>query len=424
MSAVLRDVDLSRCSKLLTVLSSLRAQTAALSKVHEHREELAQLQLRIRRLGSVNCDLFLERVAAVEALIDKALVVAAAAGAVAVEARAELDAPAPPTLDGIRADAERQLHLEADAYSDGESESDFLLHSSRSGQSGVAIELVPIDARSNRTRREARAPPPAAHLQSACFSAILPILAAYFPHEATLLASTCREGRESAAAWMVLSKTPRGLWGRTALMDSARLNDCERVAWLLLCARADASASGLDGATALHIAASKNAVDSVEALLKHGVDVHACDAAQRTPLRCAGDAGALEALRVLVQARSLVNFPDTSGCTPLMGAATFDRAGAITLLAQKGADVDLSFDAFGRTALHLAASLGKLNAVRALLAARADVTATTTDGRTALRCAEDNLKALRHVDARVYGAETRGKKLTAVVAELRAARRG
>ena len=90
-------------------------------------------------------------------------------------------------------------------------------------------------------------------------------------------------------------------------------------------------------------------------------------------------------IRLAVEHGAEVNapYPKFGGFTPLIVAASGGAAGAVRVLHELGAEVDLA-DEHGFTPLHRAALSGRADAVRVLLELGADATARTSDKKTAL----------------------------------------
>jgi hypothetical protein len=94
-----------------------------------------------------------------------------------------------------------------------------------------------------------------------------------------------------------------------------------------------------------------------------------------------------EAVQALVKAGADVDARDTWGMTALHRAAHYGAAGAVRALLAAGANVGAGGSFRGPTPLHLAAQSGRQEAIgtmEALLAGGADVNAPDTGGRTPL----------------------------------------
>lgn len=218
--------------------------------------------------------------------------------------------------------------------------------------------------------------------------------------------------------------------GNTALISSAQLSDAPAVVERLLAAGAEVTAANEEGETPLHAAAgATNDPAVIRLLLEAGASLEAevsnhwdgatplvyaarwntNPAVVRTLLEAGADpgvtigdgetalhqtaAGSIEpaVARTLVRSAGLApNARDADGETPLHEAARNDRVAAkmIAMLVELGADIDARRRVDGRTALHVAASLGRAAAVQALLDAGASARLRDGAGERALDLAE------------------------------------
>lgn len=102
---------------------------------------------------------------------------------------------------------------------------------------------------------------------------------------------------------------------------------------------ADASASGLDGNSALHTAAAVQDPQYLQLLLAHGVAVNPRNAVTgATPLAAAVLAGREEQLRLLLVSGADITLSDRLGDTPLHVAAKINAPQLALMLLQAGAD--------------------------------------------------------------------------------------
>jgi ankyrin repeat protein len=132
------------------------------------------------------------------------------------------------------------------------------------------------------------------------------------------------------------------------------------------------------GCCGLHIAAEKNYVDVVKALLEAGVEVNIRSEKQKlTPLISAACCGSLEAVKVLIEAGADVDAQSSTGNTALMLAIDRGKIDVATTLIDSGANLEIKGQK-GWTALHNAASggdKGYREVAEALLKAKASVDA-------------------------------------------------
>jgi ankyrin repeat protein len=170
------------------------------------------------------------------------------------------------------------------------------------------------------------------------------------------------------------------------LVDAAKNQDAEQVR-TLLDRHADVNVRSEDGSTALLWAAHWNDLATAELLVRAGADVNAANDLRMTPLvqACTNGSGSLVAL--LLNAGAHPNTPVATGETPLMTCARSGDVAAVRLLLGRGADVNAAEPTQHQTALMWAAAERHVDVVRTLIEARANLTAQTTLGFTALHFA-------------------------------------
>ena len=128
-----------------------------------------------------------------------------------------------------------------------------------------------------------------------------------------------------------------------------------------------------DGTTALHWAAYRADLDTVDLLLRAGAAVDAANRYGVTPVSLAASGGYGDIVERLLDAGA---DPDTSlpgGQTVLMSAARAGDVQAVEALIARGADVNTAEETRGQTALMWAAGEGHADAIRRLLKAGADL---------------------------------------------------
>lgn len=206
-----------------------------------------------------------------------------------------------------------------------------------------------------------------------------------------------RDSRPQASAEVLRLLAPGGnpngrdaVHGRTALMWAARLGDAaafER----LLGAGAGVDARDGEGLTPLmHFcqAEDRGMADAfVPALLARGADPRTVDIYDRPVLYHAIEKGNLGCARLLLDHGVDANQGAMGGYPPpLAYAAALGQVGVMAALLERGAAIE-GGDAYGRTALMLAADNGQFEAVRWLLEHGAHVDRADASGRTALQIA-------------------------------------
>ena len=170
---------------------------------------------------------------------------------------------------------------------------------------------------------------------------------------------------------------------------------------------------GEDGASLLHLAAGRGAIESMRLLLGRGTDANVRDRRLRTPLHYAAEEGQEEAVRLLAERGAEVNAQDEQGWTPMRLAVHGGNVEVLRLLADRGAETDIfAMAALGdvdRTSalldedpalvkardettsgfspLHYAAQYGRRELAELLLAKGADPEGADALGTTPLRIA-------------------------------------
>ena len=167
------------------------------------------------------------------------------------------------------------------------------------------------------------------------------------------------------------------------LIEAVKAEDVQAVR-ALLDGRADVSAAQPDGATALHWASYRDALDLAGLLIEAGAGVDAPNDYGVTPLALACENGAARMVRRLLAAGADPNVPRETGETPLMTCARTGSLGAVAELLARGADPRRAESERGQTALMWAAGEGHTPVARVLVAHGADVRARSAAGFTPL----------------------------------------
>ncbi|MDE7141090.1 MAG: ankyrin repeat domain-containing protein, partial [Treponemataceae bacterium] len=173
--------------------------------------------------------------------------------------------------------------------------------------------------------------------------------------------------------------------GKTALMwaiDAGYGGLCKETAELLIKAGADVNAKSKGnysyGKTALMMVASKEDwKDIAELLIKAGADVNAKDKYGWTALMSAASAGNKDTAELLIKAGADMNAKDKDGETALISAAMSDHKDIAEILIKAGADSRIAL-------IQAVKDYNKLNALKLLIKAGADVNATDSEGISVL----------------------------------------
>jgi serine/threonine-protein phosphatase 6 regulatory ankyrin repeat subunit B len=234
-------------------------------------------------------------------------------------------------------------------------------------------------------------------------------------HDAQLLAAAQQNSpaalRESLAAGA--SANARGADGSTALLYAAHFGATETVS-ALLAAKADPNLTNRYGVGPLHEAALRGDAAMLRALLDAGATVDLALPQGETALMLVSRTSSVDAARLLIERGANVNVVEQwQGQTPLMYAAAHDRGEVAAALLAAGADANartpindlperkaavryfVEIPLAGLTPVMFAARSGAVSALRALIAAKADLDAKTPEGFTPVVIALDNL----HFDA-------------------------
>lgn len=163
---------------------------------------------------------------------------------------------------------------------------------------------------------------------------------------------------------------------RPAVIDAAKNGDRAALRALIL-KKSDVNQPDNDGATALHWAAYRDDLDSVDLLIAAGANVNAANDLGATPLWNACTNASTPVAKRLLDAGANPNLALLAGETPLMAAARTGKATVAELLIAKGANANARGPR-GQTALMWAAAERHPDVVKVLLG-RADVHARSEE---------------------------------------------
>ena len=159
--------------------------------------------------------------------------------------------------------------------------------------------------------------------------------------------------------------------------DAAMRSDTETVRSLLR-AGSDVNAAQGDGMTALHWTALNGDVATMQILLYAGANLEPTTRlGGYTPLHLASREGRSETVVMLLEARSDASRLTDTGVTALHLAAQAGRPEVVVALLEHGADVNVRDTNSERTPLMFATAGSRLEAIKTLIAAGADVSAET-----------------------------------------------
>lgn len=140
--------------------------------------------------------------------------------------------------------------------------------------------------------------------------------------------------------------------------------------------------------TSLEYWAMRRQAEIVKLLLKLGADPNQPGSTGSVPLADAALKGDVEAVRALLAKGARTNVISPAGMQPIHEAALGDNAEVLRELVAAGADKNARSRDESITPLHIAASMGKVKAVEALISLGADRTLKDARGRTPLETAD------------------------------------
>lgn len=145
-----------------------------------------------------------------------------------------------------------------------------------------------------------------------------------------------------------------------------------------------------DNLTSLHLAAAFSDVRVVHVILKTGISMHTKDSLGRTALDIASMTPSLKVARFLLDRGADPFMSDNCDLGTLRFAKATNSSGSIAAIDASGVELDVdALDESGRSALHIAASMGYTVVVQALISCRAKIHAVDHRGRTPLYCAAE-----------------------------------
>jgi ankyrin repeat protein len=152
---------------------------------------------------------------------------------------------------------------------------------------------------------------------------------------------------------------------------------------LLLRNYADVNAKSKTGLTTLHIAANYGKIESVQELVKNGANLNAKDNKNRAPLYYCIQNGHYKVAKFLLDNGSTIE----DGAELLCRAASSDFPDGISLLLERGVNVNAKEAKDGKTSLHCASIEGSNKCVKVLLGAGADPNCIDNLNSSPLSCA-------------------------------------
>src|SRR5579863_916600 len=182
------------------------------------------------------------------------------------------------------------------------------------------------------------------YILSACGVVLMASLAAFSASNpaGSPVADAAQKGDKAAVRALIQQKADVNVAqpdGATAIQWAAYRNDLE-IADLLIAAGANVKTPNHDGATALVLASINGSGPMIGKLLAAGADANERDPNQETPIMFAARNGNVDAIKVLVDHKADVNAKEKlRGTTALMWAAEQVHPEAVKALVAAGADV-------------------------------------------------------------------------------------
>ena len=176
--------------------------------------------------------------------------------------------------------------------------------------------------------------------------------------------------------------------GRTALHWAARENRGEIVT-LLLESKADINAQDRTGKGPITLAAETGSADATLRLANAGASLTNRDSIGGTPLSWACGLGTAETVEILLNKGADATIIDVNGLSPLIWAAGIGKPESVAILLKRNPNLDLNLKdgVTGDSALMRAVRSGKVESVRLLIEAKADVNSVNKQGYSPMQLA-------------------------------------
>ena len=145
----------------------------------------------------------------------------------------------------------------------------------------------------------------------------------------------------------------------------------------------DINCIGINGNTALHLAADQGHIEIVKLLLENGAEINIGDLNNSTPIFNAIRNINLEVVKYLISKGASLDVNDIYKCTPLLASVYANRSNEmIKLLIDSGSNVNYQNPIDGQTSLMVASHFNNKEIRNLLLMKGADIHATDINGLT------------------------------------------
>jgi len=236
-----------------------------------------------------------------------------------------------------------------------------LMYACRKGHSGVARQLLQLDASQQKVSARGR---------TALFEAILG------HHSSNPSSPPAKVSKHSEVVELLVCEMPRDLiinmthgqeFDRTALMIAAHLGHLEMIEILLKHQDVNVDLQDLNGMTAVYLAAREDHYEIVQLLLDAQASIDIVDFhAGRSPLRCAAERNLCDMVDLLLQYHADSALKDREGGTAMLRAVNRGAAKALEKMMEYSIDLQC-IDEDGQSLLHGAARNGYHEIARLLL---------------------------------------------------------